>query len=398
MYVDWKIKAEGDSGVYIRGQPQIQIWDPKNTNVGSGGLYNNKNHPSQPLVIADNPIGEWNTFYIKMLGNQVTVALNGQLVVDNTVLENFWEPGMPIGSSGQIELQNHGNTLWFRNVFIKEIVEAELTTMMEEALPVARTRPKSPRKVLVFTRAADFRHSSIPHGAHVFQRMGESTGAYEAVITEDVTQFAADKLAEYDAVLLCNTTGRWIRPNEADLKKLDPNGNLDVDEAEQQLRQSLLDYVASGHGLVGVHSASDANYEWAEYGELIGGYFNGHPWHEQVGIRVEQPEHPLSQAFGGTQFSVVDEIYQFRDPYSRDNVQVLLSLDTDETDMSKNGIERKDGDFAVAWLKHHGEGRVFYCSLGHREEIYWNPKILQFYLDGLQFALGDLEVTRTDGP
>lgn len=120
MLVDWKIKKEGDSGIYLRGSPQVQIWDPALRNIGSGGLYNNKNHPSNPLVLADNPIGEWNTFYIKMVGDKVTVKLNGKLVTD-TVLENYWERDKPIYETGQIELQNHGNTLYFRNVFIKEL-------------------------------------------------------------------------------------------------------------------------------------------------------------------------------------------------------------------------------------------------------------------------------------
>ncbi|QDU07156.1 DUF1080 domain-containing protein [Gimesia aquarii] len=123
MLVDWKIKKDGDSGIYLRGSPQVQIWDPATKaakGVGSGGLYNNKKNPSKPLVTADNPVGEWNTFYIKMVGDKVTVKLNGKLVTD-TVLENYWERDKPIYETGQIELQNHGNTLYFRNVFIKEL-------------------------------------------------------------------------------------------------------------------------------------------------------------------------------------------------------------------------------------------------------------------------------------
>jgi len=121
MYVDWKIKDRGDSGIYLRGTPQVQIWDPAQHKIGSGGLYNKKKNPSKPLEMADNPIGEWNTFYIKMVGERVTIKLNGVLVVDDVVLENYWERDKPIYTTGQIELQNHGNTLWFRNVFIREL-------------------------------------------------------------------------------------------------------------------------------------------------------------------------------------------------------------------------------------------------------------------------------------
>ena len=121
MYVDWKIPSGGDSGIYLRGTPQVQIWDPKRHPEGSGGLYNNKKNPRRPLVCADNPIGEWNTFYIKMVGERVTVKLNGKLVVDNVVMENYWERSKPIYPTGQIELQHHGSKLWFKNIYIKEL-------------------------------------------------------------------------------------------------------------------------------------------------------------------------------------------------------------------------------------------------------------------------------------
>ncbi len=121
MLVDWKILEKGDSGIYLRGSPQVQIWDPANFNQGSGGLYNNQKNPSGVLVKADNPIGEWNTFRILMIGDKVTVYLNNQLVVNNVTMENYWERNKPIYPTGQIELQNHGNNLWFKNIYIREI-------------------------------------------------------------------------------------------------------------------------------------------------------------------------------------------------------------------------------------------------------------------------------------
>ena len=121
FYVDWKILPRGDSGIYLRGTPQVQIWDLDTHPQGSGGLFNNKKNPSKPLKCADKPIGQWNTFFIKMVGDRVTIELNGELVVDNVVLENYWERDKPLYPTGQIELQNHGNTLWFKNVYLREI-------------------------------------------------------------------------------------------------------------------------------------------------------------------------------------------------------------------------------------------------------------------------------------
>jgi hypothetical protein len=121
MYVDWKIGEKGDSGIYLRGSPQVQIWDPVLFNTGSGGLYNNQENPSKPSAQADKPIGEWNTFHIKMVGEKVWVTLNGQLIVDNVTMENYWERDKPIYPAGQLELQHHGNPIYFKNIYVKEL-------------------------------------------------------------------------------------------------------------------------------------------------------------------------------------------------------------------------------------------------------------------------------------
>jgi len=123
LYLDWKITAKGDSGIFLRSMPQVQIWDPVQWKIGSGGLYNNKK-PIPPLKIADKPAGEWNTFHIKMVGDKVTIRLNNELVIDNAVQDNYWsEFKLPAPPRGPIVLQSHGTPLWFRNVFIKELVK-----------------------------------------------------------------------------------------------------------------------------------------------------------------------------------------------------------------------------------------------------------------------------------
>jgi hypothetical protein len=128
LSVDWRIGPRADTGIYLRGSPQVQIWDPftmpnvKNgEDKGSGGLWNNQKNPRDPLVLADNPIGQWNTFFIRMVGEKVWIDLNGKRVVDNVTMENYWERDKPIYPREQIELQHHGNPIYFRNIYITEL-------------------------------------------------------------------------------------------------------------------------------------------------------------------------------------------------------------------------------------------------------------------------------------
>jgi len=136
LVVDWKITKKGDSGIYLRGSPQVQIWDTsrveEGAQVGSGGLYNNQKFQDKPLKVADNPVGEWNTFRIKMIGEKVTVWLNGELVVNNVPLENYWDRSIPIFPEGSIELQAHGTDLAFRDIYVKEMNNVEYTVSPEE--------------------------------------------------------------------------------------------------------------------------------------------------------------------------------------------------------------------------------------------------------------------------
>jgi predicted dehydrogenase len=137
LFVDWKIGVGGDSGVYLRGTPQVQIWDttfpkylPLGADKGSGAFWNNKVHPRFPTLKADRPVGEWNSFFIHMVGERATVVLNGETVVDDVVMENYWDRTRPVDPRGQIELQNHGNELFFRELFVREIPAAEANAIL----------------------------------------------------------------------------------------------------------------------------------------------------------------------------------------------------------------------------------------------------------------------------
>jgi len=251
-------------------------------------------------------------------------------------------------------------------------LSAEQIQKISEALPAKPTvKPAEPRKVLIFWRCGGFFHGSIRVGNVALKMLGEKTGAYEAVVSDDPNMFNPDSLKQFDALIFNNTT------------------RLQLNETQ---RQALLDFVQGGKGIVGIHAATDNFYDWPEGAAMMGGLFSGHPWHEKVGIKIDDPEHPVAAAFGKKGFYITDEIYQFREPYSRNELRVLASLDMSKT-ASKG--RRDDNDYAVTWVHAVGKGRVFYCSLGHRDEIFWNPVVLRHYLDGIQFALGDLKADAT---
>jgi type 1 glutamine amidotransferase len=262
----------------------------------------------------------------------------------------------------------------------------------------ARAVPKKPRRVLIwntpFMDKCPHKGYCVPQAQHAMKLLGLRTGAFEPVASDDVAMYLPQNLKRFDAIIFNNSNGPWIRPTQKDMDKVSAFGS-DQDEIEKVLRQSLLDWVSQGGGIAAYHHAVGGNTHWPEFQELLGAGYWGHPWNEEVGIKLDEPDHPLLAAFQGEDFRLADEIFQFREPYARDRLRVLLSLDVGKTDMSVPWVHRTDNDFGLAWVKKHGKGRVFYCAIGHRTEIWWNPKILRFYLDGIQYATGDLDADAT---
>lgn len=278
-----------------------------------------------------------------------------------------------------------------------EIPAPQVQRITAAAPAQPRVPPARPRRVLVWVTPAHLMPQDphkgycIPYGTCAITTLGRKTGAFEPVVSDDLAQFLPENLNRFDAVVLNNSSGAWITPTAADLAKpafqaLGP----DAAAVEAALRRAFLDFVQRGGGVVAYHFAIGANRQWPEFRELLGGTFIGHPWNEEVGVTVEEPGHPLVAAFQGKDFRITDEIFHYGPPYDRSRVRVLLSLDPERTNMGVKWIERTDGDFALAWVKTYGQGRIFYTSFGHRTELYWYPPMLQFYLDAIQFAVGDL--------
>lgn len=262
----------------------------------------------------------------------------------------------------------------------EESAPAGAAEKIAEALPAEPfAKPTKPRKLLVFSKTAGFRHTSIVTGKLALEKMGGKTGAFEAVISDDLSNFGSDKIAGFDTILFLSTTQNPFAgaPDEAKYK------------------ENLMKFVKDGKGFVGIHAATDSFYEWPEYGQMMCGYFNGHPWtaDKKVHIYVEpgQEKSPLVAMFGGEPVEFREEIYQFKEPYDSKKMQMLLRLDPTKSD-KVGGMKREDNDYGVSWARKWGKGRVFYSSLGHNDEIFWNPKVLRHYLAGIQWAIGDLDV------
>ena len=268
-------------------------------------------------------------------------------------------------------------------------VKEEVVKKIAAALPTKMpAEPKKERKVLVFSKTNGFRHGSIPVGVTTMKMLGEKTGAFIVVHSEDEGMFEPEMLKQFDAVFMVNTTGEVFKP-----KKMpeDAKERKELLAREARLKQSLVEFIKSGKGIVGIHSATDTYKKWKDYNDLMGGAFDGHPWHMEVPVRLLDKDHPLNKVFDGQGFKVTDEIYQFRaDTALPKDRRMLLSLDP-SWDQLKRG-KRKDNFYPISWIDRYGDGRVFYCSLGHRNEIYWNPAVLEHYLAGIQYALGDLDV------
>jgi type 1 glutamine amidotransferase len=278
------------------------------------------------------------------------------------------------------------------------VVSTETLKDIEKAAPDAPlVPPNSPRKVLVYGRVPTH-PESVACCFKAMEILGRKTGAFTAVSSGDPAVFLPERLREFDVVLMNNTHERtpmlpW------DFEKLSTEEQAAAKQREPLLTRSLVDFVSSGKGLVGIHGATAIRDELKELAEMYGGQIMGHgggAWW----VRPEEPGHPLCAPLGGQSFEVRDEIYVFRkpltrEPMTRDGVRVLLSLDLSKTEDPKL---RQDGDYPISWIRTFGKGRVFYCTLGHAKTAYTNPALMKHYLAGIQFAAGDLPADAAPRP
>ena len=252
------------------------------------------------------------------------------------------------------------------------------------AIPTkAFAAPRKSRKLLIYDANVGYGgHGSIPTANAAFKMMGEKTGAFETVVSRDPNVFKRDSLNRFDAVFFNNNVGNLFE--------------------DKELRQNLVEFVYAGGGLMGVHGTTvaftkwpGAIEDWPEFGIMLGARGANHrDSDEHVFIKLDEPDNPVNKPFGGKGFEYRDEFFRYHEVYSRRRNRVLLSIDMDKTKFEgepRGNIMREDNDYALAWVRQYGRGRVFHCTIAHNPYVFWDPKMLEFYLAATQFALGDLE-------
>jgi uncharacterized protein len=304
-----------------------------------------------------------------------------------------------------IGAQNQAPPCGGRSATPQVACQADVDKMMAALPAKAPAKPQKPRTVLVLGHASGFVHSSIPLAAKTVEALGTKTGAWKTVITYDPADINTANLATYDAIVLDSTTGCFL--------------DDDKDKAATDARRAaLLAFIRGGKGIAAIHAASDSYHGtsctppppgtappsgpqpndplWPEWNKIIGGYFKFH-WNDPqlITVKIDDPKSPLTAMFHGQEFEIHDETYTYaQDSFSRTNVHVLTSVDYDKMsaeDKAKEQSARTDHDYALSWIRREGKGRLFYEAHGHHERNYAVTPMLEHFLAGIQYAIGDLK-------
>jgi len=270
-----------------------------------------------------------------------------------------------------------------------ELTDSWLQEIKEKA-PEKLSFPSSEKhKVLVFSLHTGFDHWVIPFAEATVKTIVDKAGGFEVTYTKDINLLNKKNLKQYDAVVLNNNCSIgdkrdmfWdVFKNESD--------SLSAVKKSGKFEKSLLNYVRKGGGLMSLHGGIVMQNKSAEFSEMMGGSFEYHPKQQEIEVKLVDAKHPLVQAFEGVSFTHKDEPYIFNNAYTKKNFKPLLYFEASKIE----GLRNPDGDAIryVSWIKNYGKGRVFYSSPSHNAQSFGNPKLLKFFLDGLQFVVGDVD-------
>ncbi|MCC6906968.1 MAG: DUF1080 domain-containing protein [Phycisphaerales bacterium] len=345
------IKTKGNSGFYFRANPpednpdswpegyeaQVDNNDPKNF---TGSLYA-RAWPDRLITKEE----EWFDYNVRCVGEHITIAINGQTMLE-TDQHDY--------ASGRIALQGHnpGSEVRWRDIQIRPL---------NESIAMSKPIPPADGIIDVFycTHSAGFRHDVLPESRQIMEQLGQQHDWLRVVTSDDIADLTPERLAQTDVVMFYTT------------------GELPMSDEQ---KQALVEFCESGHGFVGVHSATDTFYEWPWYVKHVGGSFDGHPWHEKVTIDVLDTNHPATRHLGG-EFIITDEIYKFKN--NAEDRHVLTQLDGSSVEDRANGYFPDS-----SWTRTTGNGRMFYTALGHRSEVWRDQRFIDHLLGGIRWAAG----------
>lgn len=284
---------------------------------------------------------------------------------------------------------------------------------IEAACPKrAAAAPRKPRKILVFSRTCGYRHKQgIPAAKLALSNMGEKLGVWSAKISEDLSDLSPESLAQYDCLVLNNTTGMCFGEPQQKMSKLPPAERAAVQKRSDEICKNVIEYVRNGGGIFAIHAAVDSyNYNAFRnraYTDMLGGEFVAHPWYfsnAPVTLVIDDAQSPLVRGiWDGEAFKLREEIYMLGKSYARSKCRVILRLDKSRSPLTTAAREtrfafRSDNDFAAAYVKTFGKGRIAYTTIGHADNNYYNPKVQEFFLRLAQFACGDLKADTSSIP
>jgi uncharacterized protein len=271
-----------------------------------------------------------------------------------------------------------------QEVSVMSLIRPLLVVALILGVSVAADAPEKKRRLLVIGQSKGYQHDSVSTAMVTLYNLGKASGQWDTYFRTDCTaitkkplKWGAKNLDDFDAIVFFT------------------DGNLDMDDSQ---KADLLSFIRDdGKGFIGIHSATITFVGWPAYGEMIGGYFDGHPWGTfDAPFVVEDPSFP-GMSHLPRAFTMKDEIYQIKN-YSREKVRVLLRLDASKLDLSRKDVHRKDGDFAVAWARNYGKGRVLYNGTGHQIEVWERPEIQKMWLEMVQWSMGLIPGDATPRP
>ncbi|MCH2209266.1 MAG: ThuA domain-containing protein [Lentisphaerales bacterium] len=281
---------------------------------------------------------------------------------------------------------------------------AEELSKVEEALMAAKVQePKKERKIVIYSQSRGFKHNSRLIGEEMLKLIESKLKLFKVSFNNNPEEWTAEYLKDFDAICVLNATG------------------LEHAFRKDENRQAFINFVKNGGGLFGCHAATDGGKEkWPEYSAMWGGHFDCHPWGKTGTWKIENAAatHLLNRCFHGENFEINDELYLHKGPYKKGDFKTLTRIDLNEKVNTHNhsgklktvpGDRGPDGkrvrvdldltrEYPTSWCKKFGDGRVFYATFGHNESAYWNKKIVEHFIYGLQYVLGDLTADDTPGP